>query len=139
VSLKYYEDTVYGNALLLYNKENPTGNGSIRVPPIEVLNKRFPNYVPKVSTRTTIQPTSGTIPVTTPPIETGMEFQNPLKNFPVYTVKGDGETLQEIAERTLGNPGYWKAIKELNPAINEKERIPSGTQMYLPPQARVIP
>jgi hypothetical protein len=121
ISQKFYEEPGYAEALLLYNRERKTGNGSIRIPPVEVLSKLYPNYVPQRKGATPIQPTSAT-----------RIDPSPMNATSTYIVSGNGETLREIAQRTFGNPSYWKAIKELNPTVNEEERIPAGTRLLVP-------
>lgn len=50
---------------------------------------------------------------------------------------GEGEHLYEIARRTLGNASRWTEIYRLNPAVNTERRVPGGTILQMPAEARV--
>ncbi len=54
-----------------------------------------------------------------------------------YRVAPGGEPLYRIAQRTLGNGGRWHEIYRLNPNLNPEMPIPEGTNVLLPPDARV--
>ena len=137
LSEKYYEDSGYYRALALYNGTNPTGNGTVRIPPIEVLEKRFPDEIEKLRNRTSIQTTSASAaPTPRVPLDSTVR-EIEIRTTKVYSVEGNGESLRQIAQKTLGNEGYWSAIKELNKWINEEATIPAGTKLFLPPQAQV--
>jgi MraZ protein len=56
----------------------------------------------------------------------------------MYEVRGSGETLREIAERTLNSPERWKEIEELNPEMRAHMKVPSGWVLRLPADARVV-
>lgn len=129
LSQRYYEDESYYRALGLYNQARKTGNNSVRIPPIEVLSKLYPEEMPKPTTRGTIQTASAT---NVNPESKPANFETPLVNSVPYTVAGKGETLQEIAQKMLGNRDYWNAIKTLNPSVNENELVPAGTRLFLP-------
>lgn len=131
ISKRYYENSSYSAALQLYNAERRTNNGTIRIPPIAVLSKMYPNYVPKPASQGTIQPTSATNPISVP---SPANFETPSPNLVSYTVTGNGETLREIAQKKLGNPSAYRTLKQLNPSVNEDERIPAGTNLFLPAQ-----
>ena len=149
MSRKFYEDNQYWQALLLYNRENPTGNGSIRIPPIAVLEKQFARQIPHGDrsqnlNRTSIaSPTgranSGGLSTNSSSFgnDPSADWENPLKNFPLYSVVQGGETMREIAQKTLGDTSRWSRIKSLNPAVNEDEKIPANTKIYLPIGARI--
>jgi hypothetical protein len=126
---KYFEDEGFADALYLYNRENPTGNGYVRVPPIEVLTKKFPNQVPRGSVKTVANSVS---PSREEPVVAPVSFANPVRDLPIYTVEGNGETLREIARKQLGNEGYWQALQDLNISVNPNEKIPAGTRLRLP-------
>ncbi|HKB39312.1 MAG TPA: LysM peptidoglycan-binding domain-containing protein, partial [Gemmataceae bacterium] len=133
ISKRYYEDESYASALAQYNRDNPGNGRYVRIPPIEVLMKRYPNATPKTPAR----PTSSGSPAS-------LNLQgdaNPLpiaaRENPVYTVPEGGETLRDIAQKTLGNGEYWRYIYDLNSSLNPAEKLPAGTKLRLPPQARV--
>ena len=63
-----------------------------------------------------------------------------LSGGKVYAVQArDGESFWEIAQRTLGNGHRWSEILRLNPGIDPARRIPPGTLLQVPPDARVEP
>jgi nucleoid-associated protein YgaU len=138
ISRRYYEDDSYAAALQQYNRDNPAGSGYIRIPPIEVLMKRYPNAAPKGGTRS---PSTGVAPASlNVPAERDAGDQlgtSPVRDYPVYTVADSGETLRDIAQKTLGNAEYWRTIYELNISVNPNEKLAGGTRLRLPPQARV--
>jgi nucleoid-associated protein YgaU len=138
ISRRYYEDDSYAAALQQYNRDNPAGSGYIRIPPIEVLMKRYPNAAPKGGTRS---PSTGVAPASlNVPAERDAGDQlgaSPVRDYPVYTVADNGETLRDIAQKTLGNAEYWRTIYELNISVNPNEKLAGGTRLRLPPQARV--
>jgi nucleoid-associated protein YgaU len=138
ISRRYYEDDSYAAALQQYNRDNPAGSGYVRIPPIEVLMKRYPNAAPKGGTRS---PSTGVAPASlNVPAERDAGDQlgtSPVRDYPVYTVADSGETLRDIAQKTLGNAEYWRTIYELNISVNPNEKLAGGTRLRLPPQARV--
>jgi hypothetical protein len=138
ISRRYYEDDTYAAALQQYNRDNPAGSGYIRIPPIEVLMKRYPNATPKGAGRspsTGVSPASLNIPAER---DSGdKSAASPVRDYPVYTVADNGETLRDIAQKTLGNADYWRTIYELNISVNPNEKLAGGTRLRLPPQARV--
>jgi nucleoid-associated protein YgaU len=138
ISRRYYEDDTYAAALQQYNRDNPAGSGYIRIPPIEVLMKRYPNAAPKGSSRsssTGVATASLNVPAER---DSGDKLAaSPVRDYPVYTVADNGETLRDIAQKTLGNAEYWRTIYELNISVNPNEKLAGGTRLRLPPQARV--
>jgi hypothetical protein len=133
ISRRYYEDEAYAAALEQYNKDTPRSAGYVRIPPIEVLMKRYPNAVPKGQT----SPPMGNAPASlslqsgeaAPPAPAARDY--------VYTVPDNGETLRDIAQKTLGNSDTWQSIHLLNPSLNPAEKVPGGTKLHMPPQARI--
>jgi len=62
-----------------------------------------------------------------------LAFRGPVKrpNYNLYTVR-EGETLESIATRTLGNPlRYWE-LADLNPQIKFPLDLEVGTVLRLP-------
>jgi len=136
ISKRFYEDESYAAALQQYNRDNPGGGGYVRVPPIEVLMKRYPNAAPKGGVR----PASGAAPASlnvTTERDPSRSPVSPVASYPVYTVPESGETLRDIATKTLGNADHWRAIHELNISVNPNEKLAGGTRLRMPPQARV--
>ena len=46
----------------------------------------------------------------------------------------EGDTLQSVAYRELGSPGYWRAIADLN-GIDDPLRVAAGTALLIPSAA----
>ncbi len=55
----------------------------------------------------------------------------------IYQVPKNGETFWEISRKTLGNPNRWSEISRLNPQIKPQYPVPGGTNLRMPPDARV--
>jgi nucleoid-associated protein YgaU len=55
-----------------------------------------------------------------------------------YRVRDGGETMHEIARRTMGNTLAWQEIYRLNPSLNPSATtpIPAGTLLRLPASAK---
>ena len=59
-------------------------------------------------------------------------------SFQTYVVKSPGgEMIGEIARRTLNTSGRWQEIYRLNPGYSAELKIPAGTTLRLPADARV--
>lgn len=127
IAKKYYEDAGLGRALYEYNAANPTNNGSVRVPPIWVLEQKHAKAIPATNIRTTSMTKDAEAP---PRSEGGRD--NPFRGLPVYTVQGTDETLKDIARRTLGRAESWQQIKQLNISVSETDPLPPGTKLYMP-------
>src|SRR5207245_8041992 len=63
----------------------------------------------------------------------------PPESLPLYRVHEGGEMLREIARHTLGDADRWTDIYRVNPRVDPKELIPSGSQLRLPRDARIDP
>jgi transcriptional regulator MraZ len=57
---------------------------------------------------------------------------------PLYKVHGKGESLRDIAQRTLGNGDRWPEIYKLNPDLQPSLIVPSGREVRLPAEAQVL-
>lgn len=55
---------------------------------------------------------------------------------PLYRVRGKGESLRAIAERTLGSGDRWPEIYRLNPDLQPELIVPPGKEVCLPAEAR---
>lgn len=49
----------------------------------------------------------------------------------------EGENLQLLAQRTYGQPGYWRAVADAN-GIDDPLRVRAGDVVYLPSPAEVL-
>lgn len=59
--------------------------------------------------------------------------------YKTYRVRDGGETMQDIARRTLKNVNGWADVYRLNPTLNPSAAvpIPAGTLLRLPAEAKV--
>jgi len=128
ISMEFYNDRKYAAALQKYNKNKPlTGGGMIEVPPIYVLRKQSPT------------PTGGT-PASQPqwaPVRGSGEapVRAPGDNRGVYIVPQGVTTMMAVAKLTLGDENRWPDIYLLNPQLLPS-RLPAGSELKLPPDAR---
>ena len=122
ISKQYYNSDAYAGALQRYNRDTPGGlANNVRIPPIWVLEKKYPSDVSNTGTRNVgyVQPAADL-----PRRSTGS----------VYTVGDNGEMIGDISKKSLGNDDYqtWQRIYSLNPQINPGKLIPGGTRLRLP-------
>jgi hypothetical protein len=125
ISKQYYNSDAYATALQRYNRDTPGGlANNLRVPPIWVLEKKYPADVANTGTRSVgyVQPA----------------VDLPKVNEATYTVSENGEMIADVAKKTLGNDDYqtWQRIYTLNPQINPGKLIPGGTRLKLPDGTR---
>ncbi len=52
-----------------------------------------------------------------------------------YQVRNNGETMRDIARRTLGAGQRWTDVAKLNPNLRPEDSLSAGTQVHLPPDA----
>lgn len=145
ISSRYYNDPSYANALLRYNRGLPSGqslgerpmiNQELKVPPIWVLRKRYPDEVPNLpGDRTTTRTVSRPASLYSPAVESVSQEGNSGRFYIVTAERG--ESLHEIAARTLGSRQYFYVIRDLNPQVNPDAPVPAGTRLYMPPGARL--
>ena len=123
ISKRYYEDEGYAAALEAYNRDNPANGRYVRIPPIEVLLKLYP----KVRAKAPLRATSGNTPASLSLQSEGNPMPVAAREDPVYAVADGGETLRDIAQKTLGSGEYWRIIYDLNSSLNPAEKLPPGT------------
>jgi hypothetical protein len=153
LSTKNYGTPKYADALLKYNQDYPLASREIRqtppavapgqvlwVPPVRILERDYADHIsgltPIVTPATpTARPTVE--PVAPPPGLANSGFGNPAGQL--YRVRAPGESVQEIARRTLGNSGLATRVQGLNPTLSPDPRlpIPAGTVLRLPGEAKV--
>lgn len=84
-------------------------------------------------------PTPTPVATTPPPSEKPMPTPpsaSAVAGEPTYKVGDKGETLREIAKRTLGSEERWAEIDKLNPELRSQGIIPAGKVVRLPAEAR---
>ncbi len=153
LSARIYQDDRYAAALLAYNRRYRTiirnGENLALDPPVlpmgqeilypnkGILERDFANLIPGLNTaKPTIPAGNGGINITKP---APLGSINPVSNPPIvpsgrtYVVQNpNGESILDIAERTLGNRSRWNEIYNLNTGLQPQFRIPAGAQIKLP-------
>lgn len=141
---KYYFAEKYGQALQEYNRDHPlAGSGmkqnpptmspgqAIWIPPVRILERDYANAI---SDLRPLNDRGGTFVPTAKPTHS----PNDTKHF---KVRERGETMYEIARRTLGDSGQWFVVHRLNPTLSRDPKlpIPGGTVLQLPLEAKTEP
>jgi hypothetical protein len=152
ISTKYYMSPKYADALLKYNQDYPLATREIRqsppalapgqivwVPPVRILERDYANNIRDLTPIVTPTSRPTVEPVAPPGGLANSGFGNPAGQL--YRVRAQGESLQEIARRTLGNSALAARVQGLNPTLSPDPRlpIPAGTVLRLPGEARVDP
>jgi nucleoid-associated protein YgaU len=152
LSTKNYGTPKYADALLKYNQDYPLASREMRqtppalapgqvvwVPPVRILERDYANHIRDLTPITPATPTSrpAVEAVTPPPGLANSGFGNSAGQL--YRVRAPGESVQEIARRTLGNSALAARVQGLNPTLSPDPRlpIPAGTVLRLPGDARV--
>jgi hypothetical protein len=120
LSKQYYNSEAYATALQRYNADHPGRADYVRVPPIWVLEKKYPSDVANGPARVNYAP---------PPAA-----DLSPRTEPTYTVAENGEMLADVAKKALGSEDAWKRVWDLNPQLNPAKLIPGGTRLRLPGQ-----
>jgi hypothetical protein len=152
ISTQYYQTPKYADALMKYNQEYPLATREMRqnpqalppgqgiwIPPVRILER---DYAPQIHDLAPIVPATPTsrpaVEAVAPPSSMANSgFGNAVPQF--YRVRSPGESMQEIARRTLSSSGLAGRIQQLNPTLSPDPRlpIPAGTVLRLPGEARV--
>jgi MraZ protein len=73
-----------------------------------------------------------------PIVQVGQVGEPPLAGMgplQFYRVRGNGETMREIARHTLGTGERCTEVYKLNPALHPEDALPAGTVVHLPSDA----
>jgi nucleoid-associated protein YgaU len=140
---RFYQTERYAQALLLFNRNHPLASPGVRqeppvlqpgqpvfIPPTSILEKRYGTSVPNLTPLPPAGARRTERPSYSPP-EAG------ASSLAQYQVPGDGEMMWELAKRLLGSGERWREIHHLNPGLRPELRVPGGTALRLPPDARV--
>jgi nucleoid-associated protein YgaU len=124
----------------------------VYIPPVRILEKYYgapkldsPPHSPSAPPPARIPERSDAGASVQPANLSQVGFGTPVKSLPsaqstpLYRVHEGGETMYEIARRTLGNGARWTEISRLNPRFDPKEVIPAGSTLQLPKDAHVSP
>jgi LysM domain len=149
VSRRFYFSDKYSIALQQYNREYPIGSPNLKqdpprlaagtvvwIPPIRVLEKRYPtmiaDYKP-LPNAAVAGPATAAAPTWTP-----APARQVAASSKTYRVRDGGESMIDIARRTLNNPQAWQTIYQMNPSLNPNSAapIPAGTLLRVPGDAR---
>jgi hypothetical protein len=171
LSKKFYMSERYERALLFYNRTHPLVADEVRidpprlkagtavfVPPLEILEQRYPDVIPGLSAQRSAAAPRGETPgaavpavpvAVTPPagerpvpsagapgtiVRANASAAGGPKNYRVAT---GGEPMYLIAQRTLGNAQRWHEIYRLNPRLDPELPLREGTVVLLPADARI--
>jgi hypothetical protein len=148
VSSQYYMSPKYADALLKYNQDYPLATREMRqnppalapgqviwIPPARILERDYPTQLGGLQPIATPTSRPSVEPVGAPP---GLANSNRPADM-LYRVRQPGESVQEIARRTLGNSFLASRIQGMNPTLSPDPRlpIPAGTILRLPGDANV--
>ena len=133
ISQEYYNDKRFAAALRAFNYNKPLQGGHfVEVPPIHILKKRFPAQVGAIPTGPASAPSTG-----------GPDWGAAPKPEPLparaasrgtYIVPPGGLTMEQVA-RQLGVK--WSEIYDLNPQYSTGVLLAGGTELKVPPTARL--
>lgn len=162
ISRDFYNDTRYSRALSAYNSNKALPGGHVEVPPIYVLQKRYPQLIAAgadpVPSPPPADPLPKPAPVSPPPAPiTPVDAKAPAPapvfapsgkkdDAPVfrtsgaktYLVKTTGMTLKTVARETLGSEQRWADLYQLNPQLTAPaDYLAIGTEVKLPPEAKL--
>jgi hypothetical protein len=142
VSQAVYQTDAYDQALLLFNRNHPLANDSIKqnppqlqagqpiyIPPLRILRKYYAASTPEVKDAAPAR-TEGPAP-----IQAITAVPSPATRS--YRVGANAEMIRDIARRTLGNGDRWTEIYQLNRNLDPTYAVPAGTEVKLPADARV--
>jgi nucleoid-associated protein YgaU len=150
ISTQFYKSPNYADALLKYNQDYPLATREMRqnppalapgqivwVPPPRILERDYANLIGGLTPIATPTSRPTVEPVTPPPGLANSGFAAPAEKL--YRVRQTGESVQEIARRTLRNSAFANRIQALNPSLSADPRlpIPAGTVLRLPGDATV--
>ena len=141
ISQEFLHDTKYAAALEAYNKDRGKGGDRIiRVPPPYVLEEQFPHLINKTEKTETpeVKTTSGLRFEPAEPIKPAGRSTPASRRSgrhatrPVSRDGRGGESIREVARKTLGDSNLWWKLGELNPSIDPSRPIPAGMAIKLP-------
>ena len=137
VSKTYYGDAAFADALRFYDESRPGRTaGTVHVPPVWVLRKRFPNAV---RGDTVVTPAS-TVPAertaTTTSAGADWNASRGTTKTKTYTTSR-AMTMREVAKEAFGDELYWNRVWDLNLNLSTDAVLPQGTRIALPLDAKV--
>ena len=153
ISQAVYRTEIYGQALLLFNRNHPLATENVRrdppviqagqpiyIPPMQILRKYYGSAIAETgaSPAAALTDAAASIrPLAVAPSATVAAPAPASAPERSYRVSGNGEMLRDIARRTLGNGDRWAEIYRLNPKYDPVYPVPAGADLRLPGNARV--
>jgi hypothetical protein len=102
----------------------------VNVPPIHIVKR----YMPAATGAVT--PTGGVGAASAP--DWGAATATPRRGGErKFVVPSGGMSMRAVARLTLGSEQKWNDIYSLNPHLKPDDILPAGTELQVPPEARV--
>lgn len=135
ISQKYYQSDRYAQALWLFNRNHPMAAEGVQQNP-PVLQAGTAVYIPP--TRILEKYYASALSGAAAGAETAAAAASAERQ---YRVRRSGETVYDIARRTLGSGDRWMEIYRLNQQqrLDPMSPVPAGLVLRLPADARVAP
>lgn len=119
----HYGDERFGQALEQFNRRPGFDGRVVQIPPTHWIKK---------------QTGSGRASMPTTAAASSEEWAGARNNSSIQTIKLDTEkTFRELARDTLGSEQQWERIFNLNPNFSSNAKLPLGTTIRLPADAKV--
>jgi nucleoid-associated protein YgaU len=138
ISRLQYGSGRYHAALLEFNRaslpeaERIHPGMQLQIPPVELLESRYPELVQGVPAP------AASSPAASPLEDEAGRFFISAEGQPMYRV-GKGDTLTSIAQRHLGRASRWEQIARMNPdVVPHPDRLKVGVTLRLPPDASQV-
>jgi hypothetical protein len=142
ISLKFYQNKKYAQALSSFNRNHPRAAAALAqnppilrdglalfIPPARILEKQYGRTNAELKPATSVAAAG---------MEKTVGVPAPAIRNPVYRVVGANEMVSTIARETLGDMNRWNEIYQLNKQNFDPSRpIPAGTVLVLPADAQV--
>jgi hypothetical protein len=137
ISKTYYGDAAFADALRYYDESRPGRTaGTVHVPPVWVLRKRFPNAVRGDAV---VNP-AATVPAerTATTTSAGADWNASRGTTKTKTYATPrAMTMREVAKEAFGDELYWNRVWDLNLNLSTDAVLPQGTRIALPLDAKV--
>jgi hypothetical protein len=137
ISKSYYGDASFGDALRTYDAARGRSDGTVHVPPVWVLRKRYPQMIrgeAPVTPAATVPAERTTVPVTT---TGGGEWNTAGGTKGKSFTTARPMTMREVAKDAFGDELYWNRVWELNLNLSTDAVLPTGTKVNLPADSRI--
>lgn len=129
ISREFYNDVRFAAALRAYNRNKPLqGAGPIDVPPLHVIKRYMPGG--GMGATPVSRPAPGPDPGWAPAV-------SPTRGDKTFRVPSGGMSMRGVARLLLGSEQRWQEVYDRNPHLRPDEILPAGTELRLPPDARL--